>query len=238
MPRTHELRLYTAIIAAAGMCACAAPKQETLHHSIVVSALSDDGAPLPGVTVTANARELGETGPAGGLVFSLTAPAGKVVELEALCPTGYRSPDDSVVLRLGRVAHVAEEDRLNVTIECRPMVRQATVLVRTPGHTDLPITLHGNEVARTDELGLAHVLLSFAPNTRFQIGIDTSGEPRLRPRNPIADFELEDLDQVFVLEQQFEQELPKKRYRKRAKKKKKKPMVEFRSLDKSSWSRF
>jgi hypothetical protein len=88
--------------------------------------------------------------------------------------------------------------------------------VRTPRLAGVPIRFRDREIARTDADGVAHVLLTMAPGTRFQLDLDTSAHPRLRPRDPTQSFEMPDADQLFVFDYQpIASPAPKKKRRKR-----------------------
>ena len=228
MSRTYQLGLSIAVILAT---ACSTPRKPQ-HFRLLFSATTDAGEPVGGVAVRANGLDLGTTGPGGGLAMELYALDGKVLQVSANCPVGFRSPTEDTIVRLQRVYAAEDDGELTVSLECRPAIRHAAVLVRAPNRPNLPITLHGNEIAKTDENGLAHLLLSLSPGTRFQIGIDTSANPYLRPRNPVSTFVLEDLDQVFVFDQEFAEQRPKKRKKVH---KPPPPIKEIESIDKKRW---
>ena len=147
------------------------------------------------------------------------------MRLRAECPDGYRTRGGESNLTLRPFALDAADggrNRLHVAVECRPASRRAVVLVRSG--PSLPVILRGRQVSQTDANGLAHVVLASAPFSSFDLSIDTSANPRLRPRNPSTTFSLADADQVFVYDQELD-ELPvvkppkKKKKKKRTKKK-------------------
>jgi hypothetical protein len=196
--------------------ACHPPKP--LHRfKIVVSALSDDGIALANVRVAVNGSEVGLTGEEGGLAIKLLSHEGQVVRVQASCPEGYRAPPEPTLLQLHAFERQDRVNTLRVTSTCKPKTRTAAVLVRAPGWGGLPIRLLGNVVGHTDDTGVAHLLLEkLSPATRFQLTLDTSRHPRLRPISPTQTFAIEDADRLFVFEQRLEQlPLPRKRRRPR-----------------------
>jgi len=204
-----------------------------LHlFDVLVSALTDDGTPVAGVDIELNGRDLGATGDGGGLAVTLAAFDGKLVRLHAECPKGYRTrnTDPQLTLRHFATGDPRTQSRLHVAVECRAMVRHAAVLVRGQ-RPDLPVLKRGVEIARTDANGLAHVMVTTAPHQKFQLTLDTSQQPRLRPRNPSATFVMDDSDRVFVFNPSFD-EIPVK-VKRRIIRKKPEPTgpVEFKSVD-------
>ncbi len=182
-----------------------------LHRfDVLVSALTDDGEPVAGAEIELNGRALGATHEGGGLAVTLAAYDGKIVRLHAECPKGFRTRGGDTQLTLQHFAtgDPRAQSRLHVAVQCRAMVRRAAVLVRGQ-HPNLPVLKRGVEIARTDEHGLAHVMVSTPPHAHFQLTLDTSQLPRLRPRNPSATFVMDDSDRVFVFDQTFD-ELPVK----------------------------
>lgn len=224
---TRALLWMSAALATAG---CHVEKK--LHRfDVLVSALTDNGQPVAGAGVRLNGRDLGHTSAEGGLEITLSAYEGKVIRLHTVCPEGYRTRGEETELKLRRFAifDASDRNRLHVAVECRPVVRQAAVLVRA-GQANVPVLKGGVEIARTDLDGLAHILVTTAPRASFQLTLDTSQAPRLRPRSPTATFTMADSDRVFVFEQDFDL-LPVER-KPRVRRKVVKPAgpVEFKSV--------
>jgi hypothetical protein len=203
-----------AIGIAAGACYTApAPGQ----YSLVLRAHSDDGAPLAGVEFRGNGTRLGTTGAAGTVTASLVAREGTVMTVRAHCPDGFRSPERPHLLTLRRFEGLRESSagRLDVTAECRPTQRRGVVVVRAAGQPDLPVLMHGSEVARTDRHGVAHMLVALAPHSSFRVEIETSKRPRLRPQNPVATFTMRDEDDLFLFDPEFTEKRKKRKPRKK-----------------------
>lgn len=175
-----------------------------------------DGQGLEGVQITVNDAPVGVTNAAGVLHVDLTGPEGAPVRIHAVCPEGHRSVDDAKMQNLRRVNSLdpATAARgIEVTFSCPPEHRNAVVLVRTHDQAGLPIMLDGREVARTDGSGVAHLAVAMLPGTTFQVLLDTRHNERLRPRSPTASYTIPDHDEVFVLDQRFEEEAPPRRRR-------------------------
>jgi hypothetical protein len=168
-----------------------------------------DGDPLAGVRIVADGQELGLTGVDGTLGVTLTGREGQQVTVNATCPAGHRPPEQLPLLTLRTFRPATEQAAargIEMTISCPPAERLAAVVVRAQGGPDLPIVMRGREVARTDEQGVAHLLLKMRPNTTFQLQLDTSEQDKLRPQNPGFTFTLPDTDEIFLVNQRFQEE--------------------------------
>jgi hypothetical protein len=178
-----------------------------------------DTAPLEGAQITVNGGPVGATNSEGVLHVDLTGPEGAAVSVNAVCPAGYRSPEEPQMQNLRRVQSLdpaTARRGIEVTFDCPPERRDAVVVVRTHDQAGVPVMLDGREVARTDPSGAAHLHVAMAPGTTFQVLLDTRYNDRLRPRSPSQTFTIPDRDEVFVLDQHFEEEAPPRRHRPRA----------------------
>ncbi|MCC6873192.1 MAG: hypothetical protein IT378_02695 [Sandaracinaceae bacterium] len=170
-----------------------------------------DGQPLEGVQVLLGQRVLGTTNGEGVLHLDLTGPEGARVPVTATCPAGHRSPESlqEIVLRpVVSLDPAAQARGLQVTVPCPPERRTAVVIVRAGGQPNLPVFVDGRELARTDASGTAHVAVSMAPQTSFNVQLATASNPLLRPQDPSRPFTVPDADQVFVYDQPFQIEQP------------------------------
>ena len=173
-------------------------------------AAQSDEEPLSGVEVTVDGRRVGVTGEDGLLTVELRGREGSAVAVAATCPTGYRPPEPIPPLRLQRFRGLrTHESRLEVTVSCAPSEREVAVLVRTGDQAGIPVLIHGREVARTSEGGVAHVLLRRPPNTTFRLALDTTGRD-LHPQSPEMIFTVPDRDDVLIFDQPFEVEAPRR----------------------------
>ncbi len=209
--------LIIALAVSMGMVACANPPPPLEHHFIIV-ALSD-GEPLSGVTIITNGERSGETDERGELHVGLTGPNGATVPLAVECPDAYRSPSDVRPLRLQSFQQLEPADdspMIRRTVFCLPTERNAAIVVRTDGLADLPISIRGREVARTDQSGIAHFSLRLRPNRSVRVRLDTSSRPDVRPQRPESTLRMPDRDEVFIIVQPFGvEDAPRQRRRRR-----------------------
>ncbi|HEU5058939.1 MAG TPA: hypothetical protein VFU21_20540 [Kofleriaceae bacterium] len=226
-------RQLIALLALAA-AACASEPQRTKFS---VTFTVNPAEPLAGVTVSLDGgKTLGTTGKDGALRVTLSGREGTTVPFRVRCPDGYRQPASMPILTLRRFKGLDPAAAgIKVSIECPPAERLAALVVRT-GRPDLPVLAQGREVARTDADGVAHALMSMPPNSTFRVVIDTSQAPDLRPQSPPTTLTVADADDIFLIDQQFQQEAPPKAAppprKKVAKKKvvKKKPPVKGPTL--------
>ena len=176
-----------------------------------------DGDPLAGVTILVNDNPLGETSDEGVLSTALTGPEGAPIVVSAQCPEGHRSstePQMSTLRRITSIDPAISNEGIQLTFDCPPELRDAVVVVRTGDWSGLPIYLDGREVTRTDANGTAHVAVRMTPNTSFEVRIAANlVNERLRPQGHSRSFDVRDLDEIFVYEQDFEEEAPRRRRR-------------------------
>ncbi|MEM9068501.1 MAG: hypothetical protein AAGE52_08340 [Myxococcota bacterium] len=196
---------------------CGGPQQSTVSSFTVTFATeADEGVPLSGVAVSANGANVGASDDDGLVQTMLRGPDGAEVQITYECPEGYHQPEGAKTLRLHHFQALdpTVQTGLHMNLGCVPLQRQAVFVVRT-GKADLPVLLDGQEVARTNEAGVAHIIRTADANTDFRLKIDTTGNPRLRPQEPGMQFRLEGHDEVFTWDQSFEEERAPTRRRRR-----------------------
>lgn len=178
-----------------------------------------DGEPLARVRVVADGRPLGETGEDGALGVDLAGREGQAVTINAQCPEGHRAPEELPLLTLRRFRGLdpaAAERGIEVSIDCPPAERTAAVVIRAGDNGGgLPVTMSGRELARTDEHGIAHLVMHVQPHTTFRLRLDTSDNEDLRPQSPGATFTVPDADEIFLFDQPFEVRQKRRRWRRR-----------------------
>jgi hypothetical protein len=194
-----------ALLGASIMSCDAAPSVRNYRFSLHIEA--EPGTPLAGALVTQGEQLLGESDAAGGVAIEARATEGRVLAVRVSCPDGYRSPAEPISIVLRRIA---ESDRSpEYLARCEPSLRSLVVAVRADAGIPLPVLYLGREVARTDRAGAAHVLLESLPEDGFELTLDTSALPGLRPQNPSARFVVAEHDDVLVFSQKFQ--LPPRR---------------------------
>jgi len=201
-------------IAALLLCACAPVSKEAFDVSLIVRVGTDDRRPLNGVTVCADDRPLGQTGPDGILQTRVAAAPGTALRLTAACPPNHQpgSPADrTVVVRHRRDRQTGRLYPLEATFTCVPGQRTHVVIVRASPPCVLPVQVTGMPLLHTDPDGVAHVAVTGAPDQEIEIVLDTGGRPTLRPLMPRRRLRLPERPRFLVFDQVFTEEKPKKR---------------------------
>ncbi|HMJ12693.1 MAG TPA: hypothetical protein VK524_14830 [Polyangiaceae bacterium] len=175
-------------------------------YSLLVQVQSDPGRALAGAVISLEHQKIGESNEQGRAQLTIRGKEGEKRELEVTCPKGYKSPSAAIRVFLHRTSNLGKVAEYQAA--CKPLTRSVVVIVRADKGPALPVRYLGGEVARTDASGAAHVLLAVAPESDIELVLDTSGNSRLRPRSPSARFVVRDRDEVFVLNQSFEQSRP------------------------------
>jgi hypothetical protein len=203
----RSTRLLVVLTLAA--CGCRA-KQPPAPYPFAVRVTGDPGKPLAGAVVSRDKVELARTGEDGVGAFALRGPEGDTVALGVTCPEGFKSPSDPVSVRLRRLSDPGQ--RTEYDVSCPPTVRKVVIAVRANNGKNLPVVYLGQELARTDAAGAAHVELDAAPDDTIELvlGTNETGNERLKPQNPSAKFVVKNQDEVFVFGTDFVVEAPKR----------------------------
>jgi hypothetical protein len=206
------MRMTRLLILVPVLLACGA-EREAVSVEVAIHTEADPGVPLAGVGVSAAGSAIGVSDASGMLTASLSGDRGASVVLHASCPAEHREGrvDASVVLRpVFDVTGAAR--RFDVTLGCPPSSRSGVVVIRAGGElprAGLAVLLDGREVTTTDASGIAHVSVRMAPGEAFQVELVTATiAPTLRPSNPVTRFSFRDQDEIFLLDQSFDDERP------------------------------
>jgi len=204
-------------------CGARPPEQA---YDFVVRVTSGPERPVAGVTVFQGGQAVGVSGADGVIQLRTTGSEGQTLALRVACPEGHKSPTQQLSIAMRRLGAGARAPEY--AAHCAPTMRTLVVVVRAenvggaptaaPAGRDgrvplpaLPIRHLGHEVGKTDELGVAHVLLRTPPEESVELVLDTASQPRLRPQAPTARFEATAQDELHLFEQKFELEpLPKR----------------------------
>jgi hypothetical protein len=199
-----------ACAALATHAACSARRAER-GYDFLVRVTSGPDRPVAGATVLQKGAPVGVSGEDGLIHLRTTGSEGQMLAFRVSCPEGHTSPSEplSIVLRRLRERTRSPE----YAAHCAPTLRTLVVVVRAENAAALPIRHLGNEVGRTDEQGVAHVLLRAPPDESIELVLDTSGHPRLRPQLPTARFDVGPQDALHLFEQRFEWEPAPRRAR-------------------------
>lgn len=201
MPICFVLRSWPLLALALSLTGCDAPP--LVHdYEVTLVVSGDPGTPLADVEVSQGSERIGRSGPDGTVHLLLRGREGRAVALRVQCPEGYRSPSEPISIVLRRLGESGVHPEWRV--RCEPLLRSLVIAVRAEGGANLPVSILGREVARTDALGAAHVLVRSAPEEAVELTLDTSASPGLRPHSPSARFEVPGHDDVAVFSQAFE----------------------------------
>lgn len=193
---------FPIVATALALLGCNVPEQKQAYE-FVVHVTSDPGQPVAGALLSYNGSLIGPTKDDGTRRLAIQGAEGEVYSVTVRCPDGYRSPAAPLTLTLRRLSDHSNPPEYAAS--CRPTMRSVVVSVRADNGRNLPVLHLGREIARTDESGTAHVLLSLPPEETFELKLDTTetGNERLRPQSPTMQFAVRDHDEIFVFDQKF-----------------------------------
>ena len=159
--------------------------------------VSAPGETLAGAEVVASGKVLARSDARGMAHAVLSGREGARIRLQVKCPAGHRSTKESeeVVLRKS-----ADGARPQLTFTCPSVQQKLALVVRAAHAAGLPLTHRGTKLATLDAQGVAHVLLKGEPGDMFDVSIDTSTAPALRPAHPGGLFAIDASDQVALFE--------------------------------------
>lgn len=196
--------LLLAITTTAGCGAFDSPAPPPPFSSVLV-VQSDPGVPVAGAEVSIGGKVTATTGADGRAALSIKGTEGDVVQVSVRCPEKYRTPTQPLGVRLARLSkgNVAE-----FSVMCPPTTRRIVVAVKAENGGNLPVRYLDQVVARTDDAGIAEIMLDVVPGTQFALTLDTNekGNERLKPQNPSRPFVAADKDDVLTFEQKFQVE--------------------------------
>ncbi|HMJ52557.1 MAG TPA: hypothetical protein VK540_10790 [Polyangiaceae bacterium] len=179
-------------------------------YDFLIRVSSGPGRPLAGARVLFQGKTVGTSKDGGTVKLSIEGTEGEVFPFTVACPDGYRSPAKPLDVTLRRLADPGEPPEFSVS--CTPLTRSVVVAVRADQGPNLPVVYLGQEVARTDASGAAHVLLTLAPGEEFELMLDTAnaaGE-RLRPQKPTGKFSVKNEDEILTFHVPFAVEVEKR----------------------------
>lgn len=173
---------------------------------VYVRVEGDPGTPLPGATVSRGSKLLATAGPDGRAMLTLNGNDGDNIDVVVKCPETFQSPTKPTAIKLTRFSDAKRVPEYLVS--CPPMFRHVVVAVRAENGANLPVKYLDREVARTDASGAAHFVLDLAPGGQFQVALDTTESPKIKPQNPARVFSVGQADAVMVFDQKFAVERP------------------------------
>ena len=180
--------------------------EEQGKFPVVITAVTDDGKPMPDLPILLGRAHAGKTDPEGKLRVRVTGKEGQRISVSTVAPEGYKllAPAQPLVLR--RLADIEGGTGRTLpvehTLKLSPLQRKYAVLVRT-GFPGLSIETFGTQQAVTNGKGVAMFLYTGSPGDELQVKINTASRPDLRPQNPQASFLLAQKPEAYVVKEQF-----------------------------------
>lgn len=210
-------RCASTFLLALGLMACSADAPKATHYQLQFDAVDDRGARIAGVVIAVGETRIGTTNETGILQAEVNASKGERFPLHLSCPDDYqkREAPTHIVFRDTKGLEGEKHSRIHVGIECARHERVAALLVHADGRANLPVLVDGVERGRTGPGGFAHLRLDLKPGSQFQVGIDSSEHPTLRPVDPRRTMTLGSEDGLFVFDPVFSEVAPEKKKRRR-----------------------
>lgn len=173
------------------------------RYEVVVRVTSDGAKPVASAALFRDGKPAGGTNETGAANLAFVGNEGESHDVRIECPAGLTSPAKPIRVTLRRMASATAKPEFSAV--CPPSTQVIVVAVRAENGANLPVLYLGNEVARTDSAGAAHVAVRLAPNETFELKLGTTekGAERLRPQNPVATFTAKDRDDVLAFDQKF-----------------------------------
>jgi hypothetical protein len=194
------------VFAVAVACAVGCEEEKPPPLEVRVRVTSDGSTPVPGAQLRARGEYLGSTDGSGDATLLIPGSPGASPSLALTCPDGFVSPPGEQTPLLPAAGSGSSGRALALDLLCPPELREAVVLVHAAGDARrLPVKVDGLVIGQTDALGFAHVHVRAAPDTEFEVSLDTSSNERLVPANPTRRYRLRRSDELFVLDASFEQ---------------------------------
>jgi hypothetical protein len=151
---------------------------------------------------------VGSTDREGRLIGILSGTEGATVSTTVACPPTFSPPREPNVLHLVHAQDVksGKTQALHVEFVCSRNERQLVVVVRAQGGPGLGLFVADKSVGATDADGLAHVLVNVDRTVKkITVGLDTTANPYIRPKNPSRVYELSGTDAILLFDQNFTQ---------------------------------
>jgi hypothetical protein len=193
------------------LLACDDPPRAPQRFALTLEASTPAHEPVSGARFFAGGTDLGVTSERGELVAKLTGRDGDALLITTNCPSGYRTLAPPRTLRLHSSAGAAGRQLppLHLQVACEREQRTAALVVRAlhgEQRLPLPIRVDGELLGQTDVDGLAHMLVAVSPHHNLRVALDTSAFPRLRPRDPVRTFQVDEEQDVLLFDQSFSDE--------------------------------
>ena len=160
---------------------------------------SDPGEPLAGASIAVDGKEFAITKADGRIRLEIMGLEGETRELMVKCPDGHEQPK-AVSLSLRRLVGNVPEHKIG----CAPLLRKLVIAVRAENGSGLPVKFLGQEQARTDASGAAHVVIMGRPGEQVEVTIDAgSVNSKLIPATESRPFVIPVKDDIAFFDKTF-----------------------------------
>jgi len=196
-----------AFVALAALAACSKVEVDMDEpkpaFEVQIRVTSDPDKALPDAQILSGTKVVGKTDANGSVRVRFGGKEGDQVDLTVKCPADYESPSSPVTVSLRRLAAGSRPPLFEA--RCPPTLRTVVVGVRSDNGFNLPVSVLGRTVARTDASGAAIFTLRVKPSEQVGVTVSTSekGAEQLRPQNPTLTFVAKDKDDFVLLDQPF-----------------------------------
>lgn len=175
---------------------------------VVIRVESDPGHPLQGAIIAKGGKEAPTpTGPDGKVTLKIPGQEGESVDLTVKCPQDYVSSSKLLSVSLRRGSKLPQYDW-----SCPPAVRHVVVAIRADSGPNLPVVYFGKSLGRTDPFGVFTYLFTLKPGDSLDLQLDTSGNERMHPQNPMFSYIMRPVDDIVTFEQRFKVDAPPVHY--------------------------
>lgn len=192
-------QLSNLVLGALVSCWSCTPKPELRSYLVNLLVEREPGVPSPGIRLETGGKLLAKTDAAGRAHIEMRGFEGGTVPVNVQCPADCEplQPFNARLLTL------AQGSAPTLHAICAPKTRRLAVVLRAALGNDLPVVHHSKTLGVTDADGVAHVLLEGEPGESFELTLDTSTRPELRPQNPGVVFAIASEDSVTSYDSAF-----------------------------------
>ncbi len=190
---------------------------EPVKYSLELEAKDPNQNPIAKVPVKLDGKVVGFTNEEGEFKGRLTETPGKTVTLTVGELEGYRFVGKTSLeeeLRVTKVGKTISGMPIFLQVTAESVRKEYLVWIRAncdesikEACFDMPVSLNGNEVARTNGLGYAHFSFADVPQNDIEVSIDTpdgSGDSaNLEPSDPTYKITLDLDSHIYLVEEDF-----------------------------------
>ncbi len=196
------------VLALAGAAGC--ERSTVVSFPVSVLILDDQADPVSGAHLD-GAGVHGVTDSVGRFNVAVSGKVGESITMKLTCPVTH-TPEPSVApLELRALYGMQGEGAIKrIEYQAKCLRKTRSVVLAIQAHEGLPVSINGQKSGVVGASGVFYTALEVAPETDFDVKLDTSQAPTLRPQNPSRVFHVTE-DDVLVFAQVFQEEKPKPR---------------------------